>query len=80
MNSVLPTCAVVVVYLLFVHFGRKWMKTRPAFELREFMFAYNIFQVIVCSYITYEVSWNIDSLRVNTNVCLVFLGRVCLDQ
>jgi hypothetical protein len=31
------------------------MKNKKAFELREFMFIYNIFQVIFCTYITYEV-------------------------
>jgi hypothetical protein len=31
------------------------MKNKKAFELREFMFVYNFFQVIFCTYITYEV-------------------------
>ena len=31
------------------------MKKRQAFELRNFMFAYNFVQVVLCTYITYEV-------------------------
>ena len=56
MQTVYPTVAFVAFYLLFIIFGRKWMKNRKAFELREFMFVYNFFQVLVCAYITYEVS------------------------
>lgn len=55
MKSVFPTVAIVVIYVLFVIFGQEWMKNRKAFELRNFMFIYNFFQVIMCSYITYEV-------------------------
>ena len=63
MNSILPTCVFVILYLLFIFFARKWMKNRPAFELREFMFVYNVLQVVVCSYITYEVSYKDPSLH-----------------
>ena len=56
MNSVLPTLAIVLTYLAFVFFGQKWMKSKQAFELRQLMFVYNFFQVVVCAYITYEVS------------------------
>ncbi len=55
MESVLPTFIIVIIYILFVIFGQQWMKTKKAFELREFMFVYNFFQVILCTYITYEV-------------------------
>lgn len=55
MQSVLPTIFIVIVYILFVVFGQQWMKNKKAFELREFMFIYNFFQVIFCTYITYEV-------------------------
>jgi amino acid permease len=55
MQSVFPTICMVIIYILFVIFGQQWMKTKKAFELREFMFIYNFFQVIFCTYITYEV-------------------------
>ncbi len=55
MQSVFPTVFIVIIYILFVTLGQRWMKNRKAFELREFMFIYNFFQVIFCTYITYEV-------------------------
>ncbi len=58
MQSVLPTFVIVILYILFIIFGQQWMKTRKAFELREFMFIYNFVQVILCAYITYEVRNN----------------------
>lgn len=56
MQSVLPTVFIVIAYLAFLVFGRQWMKNRKPFELREFMFVYNFFQVVFCAYVTYEVS------------------------
>jgi hypothetical protein len=55
MQSVFPTVSIVIIYIIFVIFGQQWMKNKKAFELREFMFVYNFFQVIFCTYITYEV-------------------------
>lgn len=58
MQSVIPTVLIVAFYILFIIFGQQWMKKRKAFELREFMFVYNIVQVVLCAYITYEVGNN----------------------
>jgi hypothetical protein len=55
MQAVLPTVVIAAIYIFAIVFGRQWMKNRQAFELRSFMFVYNILQVIVCTYITYEV-------------------------
>ena len=55
MKSVFPTVTIVILYLLFVIMGQRWMRDKKALELRRFMFVYNIFQVIFCTYITYEV-------------------------
>lgn len=55
MGSIRPTVIIIVCYVLFIYFGEQWMKKRPAFELRNFMFAYNFVQVVLCTYITYEV-------------------------
>lgn len=55
MENVYPTVMISIVYVLTIVFGRKWMKNQKPFELRNFMFVYNIIQVVVCAYVTYEV-------------------------
>ncbi|CAF1135254.1 unnamed protein product [Rotaria magnacalcarata] len=57
MQSVIPTVLIIVAYIFFIIFGRKWMKNKNAFELRDFMLVYNIVQVILCTYITYEATY-----------------------
>jgi hypothetical protein len=54
-KDVFPTTIIGIVYVLAIVCGQKWMKNEKPFELRYFMFIYNLFQVIICSYITYEV-------------------------
>lgn len=54
-GDVYPTVIIGIIYLFSIFFGRKWMKNHPAFELRSFMLIYNLIQVILCGYITYEV-------------------------
>ena len=55
MENVLPTVAIAIIYVFAIVFGRKWMENQEPFKLRNFMFVYNILQVIVCAYVTYEV-------------------------
>ncbi len=55
MQDVGPTVLISIVYISAIVFGRQWMKNQKPYELRYFMFAYNILQVILCAYITYEV-------------------------
>jgi hypothetical protein len=55
MQDVFPTIIIGIIYVLAIVLGRKWMKDKKPFELRNFMFIYNLFQVIICAYITYEV-------------------------
>ncbi|CAF2064173.1 unnamed protein product [Rotaria magnacalcarata] len=57
MQSVIPTVLIIVAYIFFIIFGRKWMKNKNAFELRDFMLVYNIVKVILCIYITYEATY-----------------------
>jgi len=55
MQDVFLTIIIGIIYFIAIVFGRKWMKDKKSFELRNFMFIYNLFQVIICAYITYEV-------------------------
>lgn len=55
MQNVYPTVMMAVTYVFAIVFGRRWMRNRKPFELRSFMFIYNILQVVFCSFITYEV-------------------------
>jgi hypothetical protein len=55
MQDVGPTVLISIVYISAIVFGRQWMKNQKPYELRYFMFVYNILQVILCAYITYEV-------------------------
>ena len=41
MQNVFPTVVMVIIYVIAIVFGRKWMKNRKPFELRSFMFIYN---------------------------------------
>jgi len=74
MQSVFPTVSIVIIYILFVIFGQQWMKNKKAFELREFMFVYNFFQVIFCTYITYQVRQK-KNKRSISNKIFYFMNR-----
>ena len=78
MSSIWPTVIIVICYVLFIIFGQQWMKKRQAFELRDFMFVYNLIQVVLCAYITYEVRKSIEEQSRNSKT--LFLGNVCMDQ
>jgi hypothetical protein len=55
MKDVFPSVMIGIIYFCAIIFGRKWMKNLKSFDLRYFMFIYNLLQVIICAYITYEV-------------------------
>ncbi|CAF4091826.1 unnamed protein product [Rotaria sp. Silwood2] len=57
MKDVSPTVVIGVAYVIAIVFGRKWMKSQKPFELRNFMFIYNVLQVVFCAYITYESTY-----------------------
>ncbi|CAF0858355.1 unnamed protein product [Adineta ricciae] len=57
MQSVIPTLAITALYVCAIVFGRMWMKTQKPFELRSFMFIYNLIQVVLCTYITLEATY-----------------------
>lgn len=77
MSSIWPTVGIIICYVLFIIYGQQWMKKRQAFELRNFMFIYNFFQVVLCSYITYEVNKN--PLKIFIRNRFLSLGFVCMD-
>ena len=43
-TSWIPAAVASVLYLLFVHFGRKFMASRKPYELKDCMFTYNVYQ------------------------------------
>ncbi|KAK0052068.1 elongation of very long chain fatty acids protein 4-like isoform X2, partial [Biomphalaria pfeifferi] len=51
MDSPFPVLSIIIVYLLFVHLGSKWMKHRQPYRLNHLMFAYNCFMVFISLYI-----------------------------
>lgn len=56
--SPVPLLLIFSGYLFFVlNFGPRWMKNKKPFRLNKFIRAYNIFQVIAC---TYFVEWSIE--------------------
>lgn len=43
---------ILIVYLFLVTFGlKRYMKNRPAYNLKKFIFVYNSYQVIYCTYL-----------------------------
>src|SRR5690349_17539336 len=57
MSSPAPLFLIFAAYLFFVlHFGPRWMQNKKPFRLNKLIRAYNIFQVIAC---TYFVEWTI---------------------
>ena len=55
MQSPLPTISLILLYLLFVRFGPRFMKDRPAFEMKTFLFFFNAAIVVFYVYLTREV-------------------------
>ena len=57
MSSPLPTLLVCLGYFMFVLvWGPKWMKDRPAYNLKSIIIAYNLFQTIFSIWMFYTVS------------------------
>ncbi|XP_067654788.1 very long chain fatty acid elongase 2-like [Haliotis asinina] len=54
MESVWPTVATVLVYLLVVAGGSKLMSNRPAFKVNNLLVAYNFFLMLLCMYMFVE--------------------------
>ena len=58
-DTPLPTVAMVVVYLGFVMVaGPLWMANRKPFQIQNTLVGYNALQVLLSSYMFYEVSVN----------------------
>jgi len=55
-ENVWISCPIIatIVYLLFVHFGCKWMENRKPFSCKEFMFTYNVYQVVLNTWTVIE--------------------------
>lgn len=55
MSTPTPLIIFCVIYLRFIYYdGIKFMKTRQPYKLTTFIRCYNIFQVIACTYFTFE--------------------------
>ena len=55
-GSPLPTVFLVILYLLTVHYGQRFMAHRAPFDLKEIMVVYNVCVVLLNFYMVYEVS------------------------
>ena len=56
MGSVWPTFLILVGYVYFVfEYGPRYMKNKPAYDLRTFIRCYNIFQIITNAYVVKEI-------------------------
>lgn len=55
MQSPLPTISLILLYLLFVRYAPRFMKDRPAFEMKTFLFFFNAAIVVFYVYLTREV-------------------------
>ena len=56
MQSPISTISLILLYLLFVRYAPHFMKDRPAFEMKTFLFFFNTAIVILYIYLTREVS------------------------
>lgn len=54
MQSPIPTISLILLYLLFVRYAPRFMKDRPAFEMKTFLFFFNTAIVILYIYLTRE--------------------------
>ena len=55
MQSPIPTISLILLYLLFVRYAPRFMKDRPAIEMKTFLFFFNTAIVILYIYLTREV-------------------------
>jgi len=60
MSSPLPAILTVIIYLIVVIKGPKWMEKRPPFELRYVLISYNFCLVLLSVYMCYEVCQQCD--------------------
>ncbi|XP_065370199.1 very long chain fatty acid elongase 4 [Calliphora vicina] len=73
LTSPLFTISVIASYLLFVYqIGPRFMKNRPAFQLKQFMTIYNVLQVGACLYIVTAI-WDLESWGIfDFNKCITY--------
>lgn len=55
MQSPLPTISLIILYILFVNYGPKFMKNRAPFEMKPLLFVFNAAIVVLYVYLTREV-------------------------
>lgn len=67
MQSPLPTLSLILTYFLFVHYAPKFMKNRPPFEMKLFLFVFNAAIVVLYVYLTREV-------------CIMFIIHGCWSR
>ena len=73
MSSPLPAILTVIVYLIVVIKGPKWMEKRPPFELRYVLKGYNFCLVLLSIYMCYEVCQRCD----RSFICLFAQSFIC---
>ncbi len=56
MQSPFPTWGLILLYILFVIYGPKFMKNRQPFEMKPLLFVFNAAIVVLYVYLTKEVS------------------------
>uniref|UniRef100_T1IMY2 Elongation of very long chain fatty acids protein n=1 Tax=Strigamia maritima TaxID=126957 RepID=T1IMY2_STRMM len=55
MRTPWPSCVITCVYFILVHWGRKLMKNRPAYNLKSILIPYNIAMMSQSAYIFKEI-------------------------
>lgn len=55
MQSPLPTISLIILYILFVNYGPKFMKNRAPLEMKPLLFVFNAAIVVLYAYLTREV-------------------------
>lgn len=90
MQSPLPTMAIVFAYVVFVkRIGPQMMKHRKPYEMRSAIIAYNLFQVILSTYIFYNgavhgwlstYSWRCEPLNRSTTGSPMQVMQVSLSR
>ena len=55
MQSPLPTISLIILYILFVNLGPKFMKNRAPLEMKPLLFVFNAAIVVLYVYLTKEV-------------------------
>lgn len=86
-SSPMPGLSIIAGYLYFVTtWGPRYMKHKKPYELKSILITYNFFQVLISTYLVYEVSslipifisgWSKSSFRLLSASACKVLFRCC---